>query len=325
MQENIVAEPSRPTLGISSCLIGQKVRFDGGHKQNSYILKTLAEHFEFAPFCPERGIGLPAPRKAIRLVSTHELEGTQAIEVNNPDKVFTSQLDDYGRKVAAQIQHVSGYIVKKDSPSCGMERVKIYGKENFPPERNGVGVFTARLMKELPTLPVEEEGRLMDPRLRENFITRVYTLARWQNMMAAGLTRQGLVKFHTRHKFLLLAHHEVTYRELGRMISDVGNGDLASVASEYLLTLMTGLRNLSTPGKRVNVLMHIMGFIKDRMTAEEKEELLDLIESHRLGLLPMIGPIILLNHFLRRYPHEYIEDQYFLTPHPRELMLNNTI
>ncbi|MFT4712996.1 MAG: hypothetical protein ACI8W1_001477 [Candidatus Azotimanducaceae bacterium] len=317
--------PNKPRLGVSSCLLGAEVRFDGGHKRNKYVAKTLLDYFEFAAFCPEQAIGLPTPRKPIRLItSTSELE-IQAVEVRDYSIRYTAKLDDYARTVAAKIDKFSGYIVKKDSPSCGMERVKVYEKENAPAERKGVGIFTARLMSERPELPVEEEGRLLDPRLRENFITRVYTMSRWQELVSQGMSKQGLLQFHTRHKFLLLAHHEATYRALGPLLADLRSTDLDTIATVYIRLLMKGLKHLANPGKHANVLMHIMGFVKDRMSADEKVELLDLIETHRIGLVPVIVPITLLNHFLRRYPNEYIDGQYYLRPHPRELMLRNGI
>ncbi|MEH6910134.1 MAG: DUF523 and DUF1722 domain-containing protein [Oceanicoccus sp.] len=320
-----MSEPQRPKLGISSCLLGKPVRFDGGHKRSDYVTGTLVEYFDFVSFCPEQAIGLPTPRKPIRLVAEGKDSEIRAVEVRDYTIQHTKELDQYALTVSGQISDFSGYIVKKDSPSCGMERVKVYEKENAPADRRGVGIFTARLMRELPGLPIEEEGRLNDPRLRENFVTRVFTMFRWQEFLRDGLTKQGLIEFHTRHKFLLLAHHESTYRELGRLLADLGSNDIESIATDYLQLLMTGLRHLASPRKHANVLMHVMGFVKDRIDADEKVELLDLINDHRTGLVPVIVPITLLNHFLRRYPHEYIAKQYYLEPHPRELMLRNGI
>jgi len=316
---------TRPKLGISSCLLGKPVRFDGGHKQNKYVTDTLAEYFDFTSFCPEQAIGLPTPRKPIRLIAQGNDSEIRAVDVRDYSIQYTSELDQYASSVVSKISEFSGYIVKKDSPSCGMERVKVYEKENAPADRRGVGIFTARLMRERPELPIEEEGRLIDPRLRENFITRVFTMFRWQELVAGGLTKQGLLEFHTRHKFLLLAHHEATYRELGRLLADLGTTDMASITANYLQLLMKGLRHLANPGKHANVLMHVMGFVKDKMSADEKAEMLELIDAHRIGMVPVIVPITLLNHFLRRYPNEYIDGQYYLQTHPRELMLRNGI
>ena len=316
----------RPIIGISSCLLGHEVRYDGGHKRNLYILANLSDFFDFRHFCPEEAIGLPTPRKPIRLVTSDAVEGgLDAVEIQDPSKRYGQALTEYAASVTPSFAEFAGYIVKKDSPSCGMERVKVYEKEEAPPVRNGVGRFTAKLLADCPELPVEEEGRLMDPRLRENFITRVFTLFRWRQLMAVGLSKQALQDFHRRHKFLMLAHNEATYRELGRLVSDLQASELSTIASSYIQRMMTALKTLPSPGKHANVLMHMMGFIKGQMTSDEKEELLGLIDDHRMGLVPIIVPITLMNHFLRRYPNEYIEDQYYLEPHPRELMLRNTI
>ena len=321
----MVQVSARPKLGISSCLLGSEVRYDGGHKHNAYVTKTLGQHFDFVPFCPEQGIGLPTPRQPIRLVAEPGQSLVRAVEVRDAAVEYSEKLDGYAKKVAAKIGDFCGYIVKKDSPSCGMERVKVYEKQDAPAVKRGVGLFTARLMKERPELPIEEEGRLTDPRLRENFVTRVFTMGRWQQLIADGLTAQSLIEFHTRHKLLLQAHHESTYRELARLIADVGNKEVESCASDYLHLLMKGLKHLANSAKHSNVLMHIMGFIKEKLTADEKAELLDLIEAHRQELVPVIVPITLLNHFIRRFPNEYIDKQHYLTPHPRELMLRNSI
>ena len=321
----IVTVTERPRLGISSCLMGDNVRYDGGHKHNGYVTGTLSQYFDFVSFCPEQAIGLPTPRKPIRLVADGSSHLVKAVEVVDQSKDYSESLDAYARKVLNKIDYFSGYIVKKDSPSCGMERVKVYEKKDAPAVRRGVGIFTSRLLSERPELPIEEEGRLMDPRLRENFISRVFTMTRWRDLIASGLTRSNLLEFHRRHKFLILAHHEASYRELGRLVSDLSAADLESIAAAYLQLLMQAMRHLVNPGKHANVLMHIMGFVKDSMSAADKAELLDLIESHRLGMVPVIVPITLLNHFLKRYPNEYIAEQYFLQPHPRELMLRNSI
>ena len=315
---------ARPKLGISSCLLGNEVRYDGGHKHNAYVTQTLGAYFDFVPFCPEVAIGLSTPRPPIRLVDDGEAIRVLGTQDSNLD--YTEKLSGYGDRVAASLDDYCGYIVKKDSPSCGMERVKVYkNRKDVPPVRSGSGAYTAAVMASRPELPVEEEGRLMDPGLRENFVIRVFTLFRWRRMVAEGLTPGSVVEFHTRHKFLLLAHDEATYRQLGPLVAKAGIGDLDLLANEYIVTLMQGLRHVATPGKQANVLMHIMGFIKNQMTDEDKTEMLDLIEMHQSGLVPVIVPITLMNHFLRRYPHEYIDKQYFLEPHPRELMLRNHI
>lgn len=322
--------PDKPAVGISACLLGNEVRYDGGHKKNIYVAGTLAGHFEFVDFCPEVGIGLPIPRPPIHLATYSGAAGSgaagvRAVKVMDPDTDYTDALTGYADSVAGRVESLCGLIAKKDSPSCGMARVKVHGTPHGPPDRSGAGIFTARIQERFPYLPVEEEGRLSDPGLRENFIVRVFALARWQKLVRDGLTPASLVAFHARHKFLMLAHDETLYRELGRMVADAGKAPPGELGGQYRAKMMEALRHKTTPGKCANVLTHIMGFIKDRMATDEKRELLGLIEDHRKGLVPLVVPITLLNHLLRRYPHEYIDRQYFLEPHPRELMLRNHI
>ena len=314
------ADPIR--VGISSCLLGQEVRFDGGHKRDSYIMGTLAQFFEFVPVCPEAAVGLGIPRQPIRLVRTDE--GVRAVGTKDPSLDPTDALADYGLATAARMTDVSGYILKNNSPSCGMERVRIYNDKGMP-ERRGVGIFAAALMDSLPLLPVEEEGRLGDPVLRENFIERVFVYKRWQAMEKQGFTPQGLVAFHSDHKFLILAHNQPVYRELGRLVADAGKGDPGDLAMRYISTLMAALRKPATPRQHVNVLQHLMGYLKDKIDAEDRAELVETIEQYRQGLLPLIVPIVLLKHHFRRHPEPYVARQHYLDPHPAELMLRNRI
>lgn len=317
------ADIPRVTLGISSCLLGEAVRFDGNHKYSGYIVETFGQVFEFRAFCPETAIGLGVPRPPIRLVATPD--GTRARGVDDPARDVTGALAEYARQVAVQLGDVSGYLFKKGSPSCGMERVRRYSEEGQPVLGDGVGIFARTLMAQCPELPAEEEGRLMDPVLRENFVERVFIYRRWQELCAAGLTAAGLVEFHTRHKFNLLAHDEPAYRALGRRVADAGKADLDTLAREYIRTLMAALKKAASAGTHTNVLQHIYGFVKDRLDAEDKRELLGVIEDYRCGLLPLVVPVTLIRHHLRRHPDGYIERQYYLNPHPRELMLRNLI
>ncbi|MBD3648935.1 MAG: DUF523 and DUF1722 domain-containing protein, partial [Pseudomonadales bacterium] len=285
---------TRPKLGVSSCLMGQQVRYDGGHKHNRYVTEMLGEWFDFVPWCPEVAIGLSIPRPPIRLVKKDDRIRAVGVEDGNLD--VTERLADYARDNVPYFDELSGYIVKKDSPSCGMERVKIY-TEGMP-ERKGTGIYTGVMMEAMPDLPVEEEGRLSDPGLRENFIDRVFTRFRWQQMMADGLSPAALVDFHTRHKFFILAHNEPVYRKLGQLVARAGKEDLAQLANEYFHLLMDGLKTKATPGKHANVLMHIMGFFKEELDADDKQELLEIIEAYRNGLVPLVVPVTLPNHFL---------------------------
>ncbi len=310
-----------PKLGVSSCLMGQTVRYDGGHKHNRYVTGTLAAWFELVPFCPEVAIGLTVPRPPVHLV---ERDGDiRALGVDDERLDVTDRLIDYGRENVPLVSALSGYIVKKDSPSCGMERVRVYGGP--APEKKGTGIYTRTIMQAVPTLPVEEEGRLTDPGLRENFIDRVFTRFRWQQMRRAGLTPNALVDFHSRHKFFILAHDEPLYRHLGRLVASAGEDDLEELANRYFQSLMEGLRHRATPGKHANVLMHIMGFFKNELDAGDKAELLDRIDACRNGLVPLVVPITLINHYLRKFPDPYISNQVYLQPHPAELILRNHV
>lgn len=308
-------------IAVSSCLLGQEVRYDGGHKHNAYLTRTLGEHFEYIPYCPEVAIGLGIPRPTIQLVQVDD-----AIRVRgskDPSLDVTEKLRDYARSVVPQLNKVCGYIFKKSSPSCGMERVKVY--RNGMPHGSDRGAYAAVIMQSLPDLPVEEEGRLMDPVLRENFIERVFVYHRWQKLMQQGLTPASLVDFHTVHKFTLQAHDEIAYRELGRMIADVGKGEISSFANQYLHKVMQALCKPATRKTHTNVLMHIMGYVKQSLTTEDKQELLEILDKYRLGQVPLIVPITLLKHYLRRFPDEYILKQVYLNPHPDELMLRNSL
>jgi len=320
VSEASVAETPRIRIGVSSCLLGQEVRYDGGHKHSGYITQTLARHFEFVPFCPEVAIGLGIPRPPIRLVQTPS--GVRARGVDQPDRDVTDALIAYGARIAGEIGGFSGYLFKKGSPSCGMERVKIYTEQGMP-ATSGAGLYADAIMAAHPLLPVEEEGRLMDPVLRENFIERVFVHHRWQVLQVSGLTAQKLVDFHTEHKFSVLAHHEQTYRAMGRLVAEAGRRDLDELAAEYFHALMTALKHRATRRRHTNVLMHVMGYLKKHLDSGDKAELLELIDRYRNGLVPLIVPITLLKHYLRRFPDPYINRQVYLNPHPDELMLRN--
>lgn len=319
---NSAREIEKIPIAVSSCLLGQEVRYDGSHKHNGYITQTLGTYFEFTAFCPEVAIGLGIPRPPIQLVQIDNeirVRGTR-----DPQLDVTDRLQVYARSVVPALETYCGYIFKKSSPSCGMERVKVYHR-NGNPVTNGRGAYADVIMGALPELPVEEEGRLMDPVLRENFIERVFVYYRWQQLKREGITAASLVQFHTEHKFTLLAHDESVYRELGRLIADAGKANLEILAQGYIRSLMQALARPATRKTHTNVLMHIMGYVKSSLDAEDKQELLDILEKYRLGQVPLIVPITLLRHYLRRYPDEYIQQQVYLNPHPEELMLRNSL
>jgi uncharacterized protein YbgA (DUF1722 family)/uncharacterized protein YbbK (DUF523 family) len=308
-------------VGVSSCLVGEKVRFDGGHKQNRYILDTLGQFFRFRPFCPEMAIGLGVPRETIRLVS---IDGrTEAVGNKNRHLNFTRPLIQSAEDQAGWHAEIFGYIVKKDSPSCGMERVRVYQGE--VPKRDGRGLYTQTMMRNFPSLPVEEEGRLGDPVLRESFVKRVIIYKRWHDMLADGLSWAALTDFHASHKLILYSHNQQLGRELGRELAASRDRPIAEYAKQYIEQMMTILKITAKRSNHVNVLEHIRGYLKHELDKDDKRELTESIENYRLGLLPLIVPITLLRHHFRRHPDPYIEQSRYMQPHPDELMLLNSL
>ena len=309
------------SIGISSCLLGHKVRFDSGHKNNSYINNTLSEYFDFIPFCPEVDIGLGIPRETIRLVLLDDK--VHCVGSKNPDLDVTDRLKDCAEAQKPWQQNLSGYILKKDSPSCGMERVRLY--KGDMPDRIGVGIYAQKLMENFPDLPVEEEGRLGDAILRENFIQRVFIYARWQKLAVEGLSLQTLNRFHAQHKYIFMSHNQAMAKELGHWLAQAHAEDPSEVLPQYLTKMMTLLKLRASRKGHVNTLHHLQGYLKNFISADDKTELVDIIDQYRNGLLPLIVPITLLRHHFRRFPNDYITDSYYMKPHPKELMLLNSL
>jgi len=305
-------------LGISSCLLGQKVRFDGNHKHDSFLTGTLGQFFEWVPVCPEVAIGLGIPRPPIRLVGS--LASPRAVGVKDASIDVTDKLAAYGKRQAHALENLSGYVFKSKSPSCGMERVKVYRAVGAP-AANGRGIYADAFLSAQPWLPAEEEGRLGNPRLRENFIERVFVYRRWQQLVARGLTASRLVEFHTQHKLALMAHHVEACRALGRLVAQAGRRNLKEFGQDYILRLMDALQRPATPARHANVLMHLMGYLKKNLDAADKAELLELIHAYRQGETPFAAPLTLLRHYFRRFPDPYIMHQTYLHPDPRELLL----
>lgn len=318
---NDIPSENKIPVGISSCLLGQEVRFDSGHKHNSYITGTLSKYFEFKPFCPEVSIGLGIPREPIRLVE--EESGIQCVGTKTPELNFTQELTACAEEQRHWHARIFGYILKKDSPSCGMERVKVY--KNNQPQRSGQGLYARQLMKNFPNLPIEEEGRLGDPVLRENFIKRVFIYERWCDLYQTNLTIASLTRFHAKHKLILMSHDQDRARELGRKLSEIKSDSISAFSLEYESELMSLLKIKATRKNNVNVLQHIQGYLKNFLDKEDKLELMDVIEQYRLGFLPLIVPITLLKHHFMKHPNDYISDSYYINPHPKELMLLNAL
>ena len=310
-------------IGISECLLGMKVRFDGGHKHDRYITDTLGDYFTFQAYCPEIAIGLGVPREPIRLVGDPEkprLVGTK-------DETFdvTDAMQTYSQETCRQLpEQMCGYILKSKSPTCGMTRVKVY-HINGNANANTQGLFAKALMELNPCLPVEEEGRLCDSVLRENFIERVFLFRRWKDMMQSGLTADKLIQFHSQHKLSLMAHHVVSYKELGGMLSNLKGKDLQQLAQDYLLQLMNAFKNKTTRAKNTNVLQHCAGYLKTQVDSYERQTLANVFERYRLAEIPLIVPITLLHYFFGKYPNEYMQQQTFLSPYPNELSLRNSL
>lgn len=309
-------------LGISSCLLGEKVRYDGTHQRDKYIVGTLGRYFDWVPVCPEVEYGLPVPREAMRLVGAPgapRLVGraTGADHTEGMKAWVEARLD------GLEEEGLSGFIFKARSPSSGLYGVKVYG-DSGAVYRSGTGVFGGAFARRFPLVPVEDDGRLHDPALRENFIERVFVYHRWQEF-TGRMSAAGLVDFHTRHKLLVMAHSPSHYSRLGRLVSTAGKADLEGLCAGYIAILMEGLRLIATARKNANVLEHIAGYFKKRLSADEKQELLELIGSYHRGLVPLIAPIVLVNHFVRLFKEPYLERQLYLNPHPAELMLRNHV
>jgi uncharacterized protein YbgA (DUF1722 family)/uncharacterized protein YbbK (DUF523 family) len=308
-------------VGISSCLLGNLVRYDGAHKYNSYIERTLGQYFEFKAFCPEVDAGLGTPRPAVQLreIGQH----IRVVGVKDHTLDVTESLKQVGERQREWLDGLCGYILKKDSPSCGMDRVKVY--INDIPARTGVGVFAEFLQQQFPTLPIEEEGRLGDPGLRENFIHRVFVRHRWQQLCQSPLTAHSLMRFHSRHKLIAMSHDQNRARELGRLIADVRTDNINEIAQRYIIDLMACLKIVATRGNHVNVLQHIQGYLKRTIDSDDKQELTETIETYRQGSVPLIVPLTLLRHHFRKQPDAFIDESFYMTPHPAELSLLNEI
>jgi uncharacterized protein YbgA (DUF1722 family)/uncharacterized protein YbbK (DUF523 family) len=312
-------------LGISACLLGQPVRYDGGHKLDRFITDTLGQYVEFVPVCPEVECGLGVPREAMRLVGA--VDSPRLLTVRTKID-HTARLTTWARKRVQELEqeNLCGFIFKSQSPSSGMERVKVY-PEHAPgsPVTRGVGLFARLFMEHFPLLPVEDEGRLHDPVLRENFIARIFVFQRWRELLAAQPGVGDLVAFHTRHKLLILSHSPAHYRELGQLVARARELPVPELLEHYQSRLMDSLRLKTTPKKNTNILYHLMGYFKKDLSADEKQELLEIIEHYHKGFVPLIVPVTLINHYVRQYRQPYLQEQFYLHPHPVELALRNHV
>jgi uncharacterized protein YbgA (DUF1722 family)/uncharacterized protein YbbK (DUF523 family) len=314
---------SRIRVGISSCLLGERVRWDGGHKRDPFLVSELGRFVEWLPVCPEVEAGLGVPRPSVRLLSTEG--GIRMIE-NKGEHDHTRSMRAFARRRVAELtkQDLCGYVLKKDSPSCGMERVRVY-RTGAPPVRDGRGLFAEALLDAMPWLPVEEEGRLNDAPLRENFIERVFAYRRLRDLFENVWRLRDVVAFHTAHKLQLMAHAPRAYAELGRLVAEMKRIPRAELRERYQAGLMAALGKRATPGRNANVLEHMAGYLRDRLDAADRAELAGLIRDHRVGLAPLIVPLTLIRHHARRFGTAYLLGQVWLDPHPKELMLRNHV
>ena len=308
-------------LGVSSCLLGNKVRYDGGHKLDRYLTETLGRYVEWVPVCPEVEYGLSIPREAMRLAGTPEAPRLVTIRTGIDHTEGMLRWVE-GRLRELEDADLCGFVFKGRSPSSGMRAVKVYLPSGIPSHK-GVGIFAGVFMKHFPLVPVEEDGRLQDPTLRENFLERVFVFWRWRKLSGDGGRPGGLVDFHTDHKLLILSHSPKHYTTLGRLVAHAADPSPESLQTTYLQALMEGLKLTATAKKNANVLQHSLGYFKQQLSADEKQELLEVIDQYRNGFLPLIVPIVLLRHYTRKYDQPYLKRQYYLHPHPSELMLRN--
>ena len=314
---------SRIKIGISACLLGQNVRWNGGHARDPYVTHTLGLYVDYVPVCPEVECGLGIPRETLRLVG----------DADNPRLVtskthidHTERMTQWARQRVKELEKedLCGFIFKKDSPSSGRFRVKVYNPKGMP-EKKGVGIFARIFSEHFPLTPTEEEGRLHDPKLREAFVEQIFTLQRWRAALAPPLSLGRLVDFHTYHKLLLMAHSPGHARKLGTLVAAGKSQPLTALFAQYEASLVEALRLSATLKKNINVLQHIMGYFKQHLSADEKQELLEIINHYRNGHVPLIVPVTLLNHYVRKYRQPYLAQQVYLNPHPVALKLRNHV
>jgi uncharacterized protein YbgA (DUF1722 family)/uncharacterized protein YbbK (DUF523 family) len=321
---DLIPASDRPIrIGISACLLGESVRYDGGHKRDAFLTDVLAEYVEWAPVCPELEMGLGVPREPIQLERKNDL--IQLVGTKSRTD-HTRSMKQWSQRRLTQLakEDLSGYILKKNSPSCGMERVRVYDK-NGVPSRTGRGLFAEALLERFGNLPVEEEGRLQDPKLRENFIERVFAYRRLRTLFSERWTAGQAAAFHTAHKLLLMAHSPQAYRALGKLMAAVKKTARKAFQDSYERQFMEGMKANATRGRHVNVLQHMLGYLRNHLDKESTQEMVSLIEDYRRGFVPLIVPVTLIRHYVRRFDIEYLKGQVYLEPHPKELMLRNHV
>jgi len=315
--------PASIRIGISACLLGEKVRFDGGHKRDPFLVESFGRYVEWVQVCPEVELGLGTPRETLRLV---RISNDVRLLMPKSGADHTEAMRAYAVRRLNELakENLSGYILKKDSPSCGMERVRVYDAHGVP-AKSGRGLFAEALLQHFPHLPVEEEGRLTDPRLRENFIERVFAYVRLRSLFSGHWKVGDLVVFHTAHKLLLMAHSPHAYQSLGRLVAEAKSVPRAELRQRYESDFMGALREMATTKRHTNVLQHMAGYFSKQLDSDSRLELQSLLEDYRAGLVPLVVPLTLIRHYVRKYDVTYLRGQVYLEPHPKELMLRNHV
>lgn len=315
---------SKIKLGASACLLGSTVRFDGGHKNQKFLTEIMSDFVEWHSFCPEISAGMSVPRETFRLNKGSENQPRFVGNRSGEDK--TKEIIEVSQELLNTIEQLNlrGFIVKKDSPSCGLQRVKIYDG-NGAPSRTGQGLFTQALQARFPNMPIEDEGRLNDPQIRENFFTRIFCYDRWIHTKNGKLSKAKLFLFHAEHKMLILAHSPSTAQELGRLLATADTIEMEDLLEKYEALFMSSLAVIASPGRHVNVMQHIAGFLKKILSSEDKLELGSLFQDYSAGRVPLMVPITLLAHHLRKTSTPWVKNQIYLSPYPSELGLRSSI
>ena len=318
-----MSDDHKPLMGIGSCLAGNAVRYNAQTKSPNQYVRGLMDNFEMRAFCPEMGAGMGVPRPPIHLVGS-ETE-VRALDVDSHQNDFTEKIAEYAQTVLSLAPELCGYVLVKGSPSCGYERVKRFATNGHRVASDQQGIFAAALAKLDPLLPLEDDGRLNDPGLRESFVTRAYTYHDWKQFTQSGLSARGLIEFYSRYKYLVMAHHVPSYKLLGRMLADAGKRDLQQLSGEFISTLMSALTHRATRRSHSNVLYHLSGYLKREVSGEERQRLKQLIDQYRLGQIPLVVPVTMLKHHFANKPNRYIDSQVFMAPYPDELQLRNLV
>jgi len=310
-------------VGVSACLLGDNVRYNGGHSQSQLCMKTFAQYFDYVKFCPEVSAGFPTPRPTMRLTGNPEAPVLRF--TNDPESVLTEQLTSGFEHKIANCDGLDGYILMKNSPSCGLERIKIYQENGHPHKERGRGLFTQALMEKYPLLPVEEEGRLNDVHLCENFIMRVFAHYHFRNEVLAQPSYANLLNYHSGYKYLLMAHSQPAYKSLGKRLATASKEPLDALLLEYQTAFMQAIEHPAKRGSHCNVLLHILGYLKKTVPGEERQDIVDIIEQYQRGEVNLTTPVTLLHHYIKRDGSDYIRAQRYLEPYPAALGLRNHV